>query len=111
MSNLFTPAAKQFGRRIRTAYIVVLVLLFLARMWTVHGVHGFLAGDAGHGEMGGIAGRLSGQSTEVKHAAFVRAYAPQTAADDIVDRAIGTWSAQHAEVMRLLARVCAGDDA
>src|ERR1700694_3359114 len=111
MSNSFTPAAKQFGRRIRTAYIVVLVLLFLARMWSVHGVHGFLEGDAGHGEMGGIAGRLSGQSAEVKHAAFVRAYAPQTASDDIVDRVIGTWSAQHAERARLLARVCAGNDA
>jgi two-component system sensor histidine kinase/response regulator len=111
MSNSFTPAATQFGRRIRTAYIVVLVLLFLARMWSVRGVHGFLAEDAGHGEMAGIAGRLSGQSAEVTHAAFVRVYAPQTAGDDRVDRAIGNWFAQHAEVARLLARVCAGDDA
>jgi two-component system, sensor histidine kinase and response regulator len=111
MSKLHTPAATLFGRRIRITYVVVLVLLFLARMWSVHGVHGFLGVDAGHGEMAGIAGRLSGQSTEVTHAAFVRVYAPQTATDDIVDRAIGNWLAQHAKVERLLLRLCAGDDA
>ena len=111
MSNAYTPAAKLFGRQIRIAYIAVLVLLFFARMWSVHGVHGFLGADAGHGEMAGSAGRLPGLSAEVVHAAFVRAYAPQTAADDIVDRAIGNWRAQHAKVARLLAQVCAGDDA
>jgi len=46
-------------------YVAVLVLLFLARMWSVHGVHGFLGTDAEHGEMAGVAGRLPGQSTEV----------------------------------------------
>src|SRR5258707_14401616 len=61
--------------------------------------------------MVGLAGRLAGQSAEVAHAAFVRAYAPQTASGDIVDRAIGNWLAQHAKVARLLAQVCAGDDA
>jgi len=111
MSNSFTPAAKLFGRQIRIAYIAVLVLLFFARMWTVHGVHGFLSVDAGHGEMVGVAGRLPGQSAEVAHAAFVRVYAPQTAADDIVERAVGDWLAQHAKVARLLQQVCAGGDA
>jgi PAS domain S-box-containing protein len=100
-----------FGRRIRIAYVTVLILLFIARMWSVHGVHGFLGLDARHGEMVGIAGRLPGHSAEVMHAAFVRVYAPQTAADDIVDRAIAEWVAQHAKVSELLARVCAGDDA
>jgi hypothetical protein len=38
MSNAYTPAAKQFGRRIRIAYFAVLALLFVARMWSVHGV-------------------------------------------------------------------------
>ncbi len=80
-------------------------------MWSVYGVHGFLGWDAGHGQIAGIAGRLSGQSTEVMHAAFVRVYAPQTAAGDSVDRAIENWLAQQAQVGRLLARVCAGDDA
>jgi signal transduction histidine kinase/CheY-like chemotaxis protein len=137
MSKSYTPAATLFGRRIRITYIVVLVLLFFARMWSVHGVHGFLGLDAGHGEMAGIAGRLAGQSTEVTHAAFVHVYAPRTATDDIVlgaarlaphdgaapsgvqvgrtadlvDRAIENWLAQSAKVARLLARVCAGDDA
>ena len=111
MSNLYTPAAVHFGRRIRMAYVAALVLLFLARMWSVHGVHGFLGLDAGHGQIAGIAGGLSGQATGVMHAAFVRAYAPQTAAGDSVDRAIEDWLAQQARVQRLLAQVCAGDDA
>jgi hypothetical protein len=111
MSNSYTPAATLFGRRIRITYVAVLVLLFIARMWTVHGVHEFFGLDAGHGEMVSIAGRLPGQSTEVMHAAFVRVYAPQTATDDSVDRAIGIWIAQNAKVAQLLARVCAGEDA
>jgi two-component system, sensor histidine kinase and response regulator len=111
MSNSFTPAAKLIGRRIRLMYVAVLVLLFLARMWSVHGVHGFLGTDAAHGEMAGVAGRLPGQSTEVAHAVFVRVYAPQTAADDMVERSIADWRAQHAAVARLLAPVCAGGDA
>jgi len=57
MSNTYTPAAKLFGRRIRITYVVALVLLFFARMWSVYGVHGFLAWDAGHGQIAGIAGR------------------------------------------------------
>ncbi len=136
MSNSYTPAAKLFGRRIRIMYVAVLVLLFTARMWSVHGVHGFLETDAAHGKMAGIAGRLTGRSIEVTHAVFVRVYAPQTAAADIVlgaarlapngaapsgvqvgrtadlvDRSIEDWLAQHAEVARLLAQVCAGGDA
>jgi two-component system sensor histidine kinase/response regulator len=111
MPNTYTPAAKLFGRRIRMTYVVVLVLLFFARMWSVYGVHGFLGWDAGHGQIAGIAGRLSGQSTEVMHAAFVSVYAPQTAAGDSVERSIENWLAQQAQVGRLLARVCAGDDA
>ncbi len=110
MSNSYTPAAKLIGRRIRLMYVAVLVLLFLARMWSVHGVHGFLGTDAEHGEMAGVAGRLPGQSTEVAHAVFVRVYAPQTAAD-LVERSIADWRAQHAAVAQLLARVCAGGDA
>jgi two-component system sensor histidine kinase/response regulator len=111
MSNSHTPAATLFGRRIRIMYIVVLVLLFLARMWSVHGVLGFLGVVAGVGEMAGIAGRLAGQSTEVTHAAFVRIYAPRTATGDLFDRAIDNWLAQQANVARLLVRVCAGEDA
>jgi len=136
MSNSYTPAAKLFGRRIRIMYVAVLVLLFTARMWSVHGVHGFLETDAAHGKMAGIAGRLTGRSIEVTHAVFVRVYAPQTAAADIVlgaarlapngaapsgvqvgrtadlvERSIEDWLAQHAEVARLLAQVCAGGDA
>src|SRR5882724_2523024 len=87
MSNSYTPAAKLIGRRIRLMYVAVLVLLFLARMWSVHGVHGFLGTDAEHGEMAGVAGRLPGQSTEVAHAVFVRVYAPQTAADLVLGAA------------------------
>src|SRR5882724_4945863 len=110
MSNSYTPAAKLFGRRIRIMYVAVLVLLFLARMWSVHGVHGFLGTDAAHGEITATAGRLPGQSADVTHAVFVRVYAPQTAADDIVDRSIQVWLAQHAKVARLLAQACAGGD-
>src|SRR6266403_655547 len=98
MSNSYTPAGKLIGRRIRLMYVAVLVLLFLARMWSEHG------------EMAGVAGRLPGQSTEVAHAVFVRVYAPQTAAD-LVERSIADWRAQHAAVAQLLARVCAGGDA
>ena len=108
-------------------YVAVLVLLFLARMWSVHGVHGFLGTDATHSEMAGIAGRLPGLSAEVTHAVFVRVYAPQSAVDDmdvappsgvqvgrtadLVERAIGNWRAQHAKVARLLAPICAPGDA
>jgi two-component system sensor histidine kinase/response regulator len=84
-------------------YIVVLVLMFLARMWTVHGVHGFLGVDAGHGYVAGVAGRLPGQSAEVMSAAFGR-----TA--DSVERAIDNWHAQHVTVARLLAPICTGDE-
>ena len=111
MSKSHTLAATLLGRRIRIMYVAAMVLLFLARMWSVHGVHGFLGLDAGHGEMASVAGRLSGQSTEVAHAAFVHAYAPQTAADDVVERAIANWLAQQADMARRLARICAGDDA
>src|SRR5580693_4445138 len=108
MSNSYTPAAKLFGRRIRIMYVAVLVLLFLARMWSVHGVHGFLATDAAHSEIAGIAGRLPGLSTEVTLAAFVFQVG-RTA--DLVERSIEDWRAQHAKVARLLAPVCAaGDD-
>jgi PAS domain S-box-containing protein len=100
-----------FGRRIRLMYLAVLVLLFAARMWSVHGVHEFLSLDAGHGEMVSVAGRLREQSTEVMHAAFVRVYAPQTAAADNIDRAIGIWVAQHAKVAQLLTQVCAPEHA
>jgi PAS domain S-box-containing protein len=111
MSKSHTLAATLLGRRIRITYVAAMVLLFLARMWTVHGVHGFLGLDAGHGEMASVAGRLSGQSTEVAHAAFVHAYAPQTAADDVVERAIANWLALQADMARRLARICAADDA
>jgi PAS domain S-box-containing protein len=100
-----------FGRRIRITYVTIMVLLLIARMWSVNVVHGFLGLDARHGEMVSIAGRLSGYSAEVLQAAMVRVYAPQTAADDVVDRAISNWVAQQAKVTDLLARVCAGDDA
>jgi PAS domain S-box-containing protein len=111
MSNSYTPAAASFGRRIRITYIAVLVLLFAARMWTVHGVHDFLELDAGHGKTVNIAGQLRSQSAVVMHAAFVQVYAPQMAASEGgVETAIGNWIAQHAAVARLLARECAGED-
>ncbi len=100
-----------FGRRIRLMYLAVLILLFAARMWSVHGVHQFLSLDAGHGEMVNVAGRLREQSTEVMHAVFVRIYAPQTAAADNVDAALGLWAAQHAAVAQLLTQVCAPENA
>jgi two-component system, sensor histidine kinase and response regulator len=111
MSHSYTPAAALFGRRLRITYAAVLVLLFAARMWGVHGVYDFFAADGEHGEMVGIGARLAGQSAEVAHAAFVRAYAPQTASGDILDRAIGTWTAEHAKAAQILAPVCTGEDA
>jgi two-component system, sensor histidine kinase and response regulator len=111
MSHSYTPAAALFGRRLRITLAAVLVLLFAARMWGVHGVYDFFAADAEHGAMVGIGGRLAGQSAEVAHAAFVRAYAPQAASEDILDRAIGTWAAQHAKAAQILAPVCAGTEA
>jgi PAS domain S-box-containing protein len=90
--------------------IAVLVLLFAARMWSVEGVYKFLLLDAGHGEIVSIAGRLPAQSIEVMHAAFVRAYAPQTAVDHSVDRAIDAWVAQYDRVAQPLAQLCTGDD-
>ncbi len=111
MSNSYTPAAVSLGRRIRVTYIAVLVLLFAARMWTVHGVHEFLESDAGHGKTVNIAGQLRSQSTDVMHAAFVRAYASEASSADRVEATIGTWVAQHAAVARLLTPACAGDAA
>ena len=111
MPHSYTPAAALFGRRLRLTYAAVLVLLFAARMWGVHGVYDFFAADGQHGEIVGIGARLPGDSAQAAHAAFVRAYAPQTAGEDILDRAIGTWAAQHAEAARMLAPVCAGEDA
>jgi signal transduction histidine kinase/ActR/RegA family two-component response regulator len=91
-------------------YVAVLVLMFALRMWSVHGVHGFLVLDAARGEMVSIAGRLPGQSTEIMHAAFVAAYAPKTAAEGGVDRAIGAWIALHARVAQLLRQACTAED-
>lgn len=110
MSNAYTPAAKQFGRRIRIAYFAVLALLFVARMWSVHGVHEFLGGDSRHGEIVNAAGQLPARSADVMHAAFVRAYAPETAADDAIERSIDPWIAQNAKVTQLLTLVCVRED-
>src|SRR5277367_3149963 len=110
MSKSHTPSAKSLGRRIRVMYVVVLVMMFAARMWTVHGVHQFFVLDVKRDDVVSIAGRLAGQSTEVIHAAFVRAYAPETQGGDGVDRAIGAWAAQHAKVAQLLARACDSEE-
>ena len=109
-SAAYTPAAKLFGRRLRFAYFAVLALLFLARMWSVHGVHAFLGADSRHGEIVNIAAQLPARSADVMHAAFVRAYAPETAADDAIERSIGVMVAQNAEVARLLTLVCVRED-
>ncbi len=111
MSKPYTPAAALFGRRIRMTYAAVLLLLFAARMWGVHDVYDLFGLDTGHGRTVSIAGRLPAQSADVMHAAFERSYAPQAASDDVLDRAIAGWSAQHAEVAQLLTPLCAGDDA
>jgi PAS domain S-box-containing protein len=111
MPASYTPAAASFGRRIRIAYIVALVLLFASRMWTVHGVHQFLELDAGHGKIVSFAGVLREQSTQVMHAAFVQVYAPRTPAGEDVEAAIGTWVARQAALALLLAPACAGEDA
>ena len=111
MPASYTPAAASFGRRIRIAYITALVLLFVSRMWTVHGVHNFLELDAGHGKIVNFAGLLREQSTQVMHAAFVAVYAPQLSADRGVEGAIGAWVTQHAAVAGLLAPGCAARDA
>jgi len=91
-------------------YVAVLVLLFLARMWSVHGVHGFLESMrcTARWPVSPVAFRDS--RAKFARAAFARVYAPQTAAD-LVDRSIDDWLAQQAKVARLLARVCAGGDA
>ncbi len=111
MSDSFTPAAKLLGRRMRITYAAVLLLLFAARMWGVHGVYYFFGLDAGHGEIVSVAGRLPGQSIAVTHAAFLRAYAPNAQSNDTLDRAIGSWAEQQTKVASVLSRVCAGDDA
>jgi PAS domain S-box-containing protein len=111
MSNAYTPAAKLFGRRIRMAYVAVLALLFLARMWSVHGVHAFLGVDARHSEIVNDAAQLPARSGDVMHAAFMRAYAPESANDAGVERSIDPWIAQHAQVTQLLALVCRREDA
>jgi two-component system, sensor histidine kinase and response regulator len=111
MSNSYTPAAALFGRRIRICYVAILLVLFAARMWTVHGVYGFFSSDAQHGEIASIAGRLPGQSAEVANAALTLVYAPQTAGADSLDETIRNWNAQHAKAARILSPVCAGADA
>src|SRR5579863_4062538 len=110
MPASYTPAAASFGRRIRIAYIAALALLFVSRMWTVHGVHNFLELDAGHGKTVNFAGLLREQSTQVMHAAFVAVYAPQMSADRGLEGAIGAWVTQHAAVADLLAPGCAAAD-
>src|ERR1700733_12289136 len=111
MSNSYTPAAALFGRRIRICYVAILLVLFAARMWTVHGVYGFFSSDAQHGEIVSIAGRLPGQSAEVANAALALVYAPQTGGADSLDERIRNWNAQHAKAARILSPVCAGADA
>src|ERR1700727_1881549 len=110
MPNSYTPAAASFGRRIRITYIAVLLLLFAARMWSVHGVHEFLELDAGHGKIVNTAGLLRAQSTDVMHAAFVRVYAPQTAPADGLEAMITAWTAQHTAVTALMSGACAGHE-
>jgi PAS domain S-box-containing protein len=110
MSSAYTPAAKLFGRRIRIAYFAVLALLFLARMWSVHGVHAFLGMDSRHGEIVDIAAQLPARSADVMHAAFVRAYAADTSADEQLERSIGAWAAQNAKAAQILTLVCVRED-
>jgi PAS domain S-box-containing protein len=111
MPNSYTPAAALIGRRIRISYVAALLLLFAARMWSVHGVHTFFGLDASHGEMARTAGLLADRSAEVMHAAFVTAYAPQTTSGDILGRAIDRWSVQRAMTAQMLAPLCNGDEA
>jgi PAS domain S-box-containing protein len=111
MSTSYSPAAASIGRRIRISYVAALVLLFAARMWSVHGVHTFFGMDVEHGEMAGTAGMLADQSVEVMHAAFVLAYAPESTSGDALDRAIGHWTAQNTKAARMLAPFCSGDEA
>lgn len=60
--------------------------------------------------MAGNEGRLPAQSTKVLHAAFVGAYAPQSASDDSLDHAIDRWVEQQNKVSRFLAPLCVDND-
>jgi PAS domain S-box-containing protein len=111
MSSPYTPAAKLFGRRIRIAYVAVLVLLLLARMWSIHGVRAFLGADSRHGEIVNIAAQLPARSADLMHAVFVQAYAPDTVTGDPIERSVAAWVAQNAKVAQLLPLVCVGADA
>ncbi|HME39914.1 MAG TPA: ATP-binding protein [Steroidobacteraceae bacterium] len=110
MSHSHTPSARSLGRRIRVMYVVVLVVLLAARMWTVHGVHQFFMLDAARDALVGIAGQLPGRSTEVMNAAYVRAYAPDAPSGDGIDGAIAAWAALHAKAALLVAQACAAAD-
>jgi two-component system, sensor histidine kinase and response regulator len=73
-------------------------------------VYRFLQQDAMHGNMVSVAGRLRGQSTEVIHAAFVHALAPELEHGDEFPASIDQWVEQHAKVHRILDQTCHGDD-
>jgi len=63
----------------------VLVLLFTGEnVERARRATDFSKADAAHGKMAGIAGGLRDGRSKVTHAVFVRVYAPQTAAADIV---------------------------
>ena len=110
MAPSYTPAARQFGRRIRLAYTAVLVLMLCALLWIGRGVHGFVAHDAEHATMVSIAGRMRGLSTEVVHVTVLKATAPQVATDMEFERSIQAWIDQHAMVGKFLSKVCTRGD-
>ncbi len=110
MTHSYTTAARVFGRRIRLAYAAVLLILVCALIWVGHGVNLFIAHDAEHGAMVSVAGRLRGLSTEVVHAAALKALAPSVATDLELERSITAWVDQHDKVERFLHNVCGAGD-
>jgi two-component system, sensor histidine kinase and response regulator len=110
MPTPLSPAARRFGRRLRVAYLAVLLLLVGALGWVANSVQGFLIRDAEHGEMVSTAGRLRGQSAEVVLPAFAGALSPQLVTTGDLESAIARWVEQHEKVERFLGRVCHDDD-
>ena len=107
---MHTPAARSLGRRMRLAYLAVLLSCIAAGTWTADGARRYLRLDAENGTITSTAGRLRGLSTEVAHAAFVSNLAPGLRGQDDLEATIAAWTDQHRKTRAFLWRLCATDE-
>jgi PAS domain S-box-containing protein len=104
-----TLAASILGRRLRSGYVVVLMMLAGGLLTAGSLVRDLLATDALHGELINAAGRQRFLSLQVMERALLAVHEPHGHPRTDVEAAIAAWTSQEAGVERTLGRVCANE--